>query len=105
MRAEDYGGAIRLYQQIKFDPPMPYVGFRLAIAYLLRGETDESLNILRSLQTAPKQWNSLPELTNRLLNAYNENPTPLGICIAAYDFFMFNPYYVWEKQTLVHEQP
>lgn len=107
MRAKDYDGAIMNYRHVeRLDSPdnMSWVGdyaaIRLAIALILNGEEDRGIEILRSQQNERALFGTLPELTSALLDAYDNNPSSVGVCLAASDFFWINSYYVWEKMSL-----
>jgi hypothetical protein len=78
-----------------------YTDIRLALAYMLIGREDEGLALLRSLQTLPEHDQSFPEYVELLLNAYAANPTAVGVCMAAYDFVLFNGYYFDREGFLV----
>lgn len=107
LRAQDYDDAIMNYRQIErlesasdMNTVGDYGAIRLAIALILNGDEEHGIEILRLRQNETESSRSLPELISVLLEAYEENPTSVGICLAAYDFFWLNSYYVWTEQSM-----
>jgi hypothetical protein len=104
MWSHDFDEAISLYRNyLDFDQyPQQYAQFRLAIALILNDQVEQGITLLRQLQTeqAGKTSYTLLPLANQLILAYEENPTPVSVCLAAYDYFAFNAYDVWGNEVL-----
>ena len=104
MWAGNFENAINLYQTyLDFEVyPQQYATFRMGIAQILYGQMTDGIARLRQLQTeqlGETSYTLLP-LVTQVLNAYDNNPSPFAICIAAYDYFAFNAYTVWFNESL-----
>jgi hypothetical protein len=96
--AGDYETAITLYQQV--DSRHQYARIRLALAYALSDKTQKTVELLQTILSTPASTDRLTELAKTLLEAYEVRQNTLDLCLAAYNFFTFNPHYLWLKQGL-----
>lgn len=102
METKNYSHAIVYYEQALSDTRLEntvvdYVQVRRAVAYIFNGELETGIALLQNLQT---NGNRLSLWIDSLLMAYERSPTAISVCLGAYNFFIYSPYYVWHQISL-----
>lgn len=104
MFAGDYASAVRLYRAaIDLTPsPEAYTRFRLGMALALSGQLEDGIAVLGELhaQQAGRTAFTIQPLLNYVLAAYSEYPSPLNMCQAAFNYFLSDPYVIWNNESL-----
>lgn len=82
--------------------PTQYAEFRLGIALVMSGQTEQGIARLRQLQTEQLGQTefTLLSLVNQVLEAYADQPTPFAVCLAAHEYFVLDPYAAWDAEYL-----
>jgi len=91
MWAYRYAEAINFFEQalspeILGEKDAPYTQMRLGLAYLLAGQADQARNIFTNLQPGENAFVQAAQ------QAYQDDPRPLAVCQAMYNYALENPY-------------